>query len=261
MVSWLQNFTLQELITTIMAKAGKVKDQLVRELIRLKRKSCRSGLKSGDIHQVFLNSCTGFHNSGSTQSNNNTSGIDRASTGNGSVKSTNSRKTRRTWKRRLLASVITLVPVVIGILYLCHTSEYSWDDFVEDVRLAPCIIENNFFIMEMARPLAPCSMCKNLTEVPHYHLIDREVFLAKHAYTGRPVVISGATVNWTAMQTFSFNFFRDLYHRYPGSFDKLEDECQFFPYNTDFESLEEVFNMTDNQASMKEGEPTWYIGW
>ncbi|XP_072043549.1 bifunctional arginine demethylase and lysyl-hydroxylase JMJD6-like [Amphiura filiformis] len=243
-----------------MTKAAKVKEQLVRELIRLKRQSCRSGLKSGDVRQVFLNSCAGFQSGGSGRQSSDDQGTDLPSR-NGSANSSDTRNVRPIWRRRLVTFTFALIPVLLGVLYVCHRAEYDWEDFMNDVRETPCIIENNFFIMEMARPLAPCAMCKNLTKVPIYYLIDKEEFLNKHAYSGRPAIISGATANWTAMDKFSFHFFRDLYRKYPGSFDKIEDECQFFPYNTDFTSLEEAFNMSDDQAAMREGEAGWYIGW
>ena len=245
-----------------MAKAAKVQDQLVRELIRLKRKASRNGMKTEKVREVFLNSCNSTTTS--TSNNGNQELPNDAECANGEQNTSiefKSRKGRPKWKKRLLTITCAFIPVLLGILLICFEVGYGWEDFMHDVSETPCIIENNFFIMEMSRPLAPCNMCKNLIQVPKYNLIDKDEFLTKHAYTGRPAIISGATANWTAMNSFSFWFFRDLYRKYPGSFDKIEDECQFFPYNTDFTSLEEAFNMSDDQAAFKEGEAGWYIGW
>ena len=41
----------------------------------------------------------------------------------------------------------------------------------------------------------------------------------------------------------------------------VEHNCQFFPYKTDFHSLQEVFNMSDDRAQLKDGAEPWYIGW
>jgi len=38
-----------------------------------------------------------------------------------------------------------------------------------------------------------------------------------------------------------------------------EDECQFFPYRTEFISLEQALNMSKERSEWK-AEP-WYFGW
>lgn len=254
-----------------MAKSAKMQEQLTRELIRLKRKACRNGAHLKEVHQVYLNSCSNTGHAGSATNKSSAGLADNAVTGDGDAEESNKRVVgagatlekkltpKSSWKKRL---TITTIPVLIGILLgISYQVDYGWQDFVDAVRETPCIIDNNFFIMEMSRPLAPCTMCQNLTHVPHYDVIPKDKFLTEHAYSGRPAVISGATTNWTAMDNFSFWFFRDLYRKHPGSFDTVEEECQFFPYNTDFESLEDAFNMSDDQAAMKDGEKPWYFGW
>lgn len=57
------------------------------------------------------------------------------------------------------------------------------------------------------------------------------------------------------MNVFSFEFFRNLYRGYSVF------SCQFFPYKTEFKTLEEALNMSEARARFKEGEKPWYIGW
>ena len=37
--------------------------------------------------------------------------------------------------------------------------------------------------------------------------------------------------------------------------------CQFFPYRTNFDTLQDVFNMDPDRAAFKPGTEPWYIGW
>ena len=85
-------------------------------------------------------------------------------------------------------------------------------------------------------------------------MIKCHLKLTSFAYTGRPVVIVDGAANWTAMKEFSFSFFKDLYQR-------QRSNCQFFPYQTEFRNLHEVFNMSEDRAQLKSGTPPWYVGW
>lgn len=79
-------------------------------------------------------------------------------------------------------------------------------------------------------------------------------FANSYAYSGKPVVITDAMMNWTAPKVFSFSFLKTLYHG--------EDaNCQFFPYKTEFHSLQDVFDMSDSRATMAKGTKPWYVGW
>ncbi|CAB0000745.1 unnamed protein product [Nesidiocoris tenuis] len=61
--------------------------------------------------------------------------------------------------------------------------------------------------------------------------------------------------NWTAPSVFSFEFFRELY-----SDSTAQDQCQFFPYQTEFRSLWEVFQMSIERSRLTDGTDPWYIG-
>lgn len=75
-----------------------------------------------------------------------------------------------------------------------------------------------------------------------------------YAYTGRPVVVKDALVNWTAKDTFTYDFFGRLYDTY-GSAER-SDRCQFFPYKTEFHSLRQALSMSKERM-----DKPWYFGW
>lgn len=67
-------------------------------------------------------------------------------------------------------------------------------------------------------------------------------------------MITDAMINWTATETFSFSFFKSLY-------DGEDANCQFFPYKTEFKSLQDVFDMSASRSLLEEGTKPWYVGW
>ena len=81
--------------------------------------------------------------------------------------------------------------------------------------------------------------------------------MRRYAYSGRPVVITDATANWTATKHFSFDFFKELYQEQ----EHDQANCHFFPYKTEFRSLREVFDMDPNRANLQAGTKPWYVGW
>lgn len=76
----------------------------------------------------------------------------------------------------------------------------------------------------------------------------------RYAYSGRPVVVVDAAINWTATEVFSFPFFKSLY-------EGVDGNCQFFPYRTEFKSLREVFEMSAGRSLLEKGTEPWYVGW
>ena len=74
-------------------------------------------------------------------------------------------------------------------------------------------------------------------------------------------MITGATKNWTAPDVFSYDFFKRLYSKDSPALYGSGEKCQFFPYKTNFYSLHDVFQMSDDRAQLKDGTEPWYIGW
>lgn len=124
-----------------------------------------------------------------------------------------------------------------------------------------CALANNYFVMEMTRPVTDCDICRDVRGFVVLENPSKEEF-ARYAYTGQPVVVRGATDHWSALKTFSFDFFREIYTRIPDAYESVENECQFFPFRTDFRRLSEVFAMPEERVRMTgvESKP-WYIGW
>lgn len=156
---------------------------------------------------------------------------------------------------------VFVVILVIGII--SSISVYNKDSITAfvDIQSWQCIVDNNALVSELTRPLVSCDFCSFLDSVPTEFLVSAEDFRGKYAYTSVPVLIKNATGNWTAMSNFSFQFFKILYTETEGALASVDEECQFFRYNTDFDNLTQVFNMSDARANLTEGEKTWYIGW
>ncbi|XP_013787260.1 uncharacterized protein LOC106471216 [Limulus polyphemus] len=114
----------------------------------------------------------------------------------------------------------------------------------------PALVQNAFM------PPVDCNICRNLTRVEKISKITPLEFESRFAYKGVPVVITDAMTNWTAPEVFNFTFFKSLY-----SFEGLQHECQFFPYQTEFKNLSEVFTMNMERALMLDKSNPWYVGW
>lgn len=104
-----------------------------------------------------------------------------------------------------------------------------------------------------------CQLCANVDQVDRVKNISPTDFEELYASKGRPVVVTDGTAQWSAIDTFSFDFFKALYRN--TSDGDSRTECQFFPYKTEFRSLEEALNMSDERARLDANTKPWYIGW
>lgn len=162
-----------------------------------------------------------------------------------------------------------------------------------DLTQESCAVVPPDFFNSIMRPIDNCDMCIDVTEIKRVSNISKEEFLEKYAYTGIPVVITDALVNWTAMTKLNFKFLKELYLKSDdvsyrkrqshidihenseespiiNTFNSIvetdeqrqgfkKDTCQFFPYKTKFKNLRQVFDM-DVDESNKWPKP-WYVGW
>ncbi|EZA62728.1 hypothetical protein DMN91_006754 [Ooceraea biroi] len=120
-----------------------------------------------------------------------------------------------------------------------------------------CLITTPSVMQKVFRPPESCSICRDVQQVDKLAAVDPAIFEQRYAYSGEPVVITDAMMNWTAPEVFSFAFFKKLYHG-----EKMSSgHCQFFPYKTEFQSLQDVFEISDDRASMEKGAKPWYVGW
>ena len=154
-------------------------------------------------------------------------------------------------RRRFVQSLCSLLVLIIAIYVK------RWDHLMS----SRCAIANNYFVMEMTRPPTDCSICRNVNS---FVILDRptKAEFARHAYTGHPILVRGSTDHWSARNTFSFDFFRRIYTEIPDAYESVENECQFFPFKTEFSRLSEVFSMPEERVRMSgHNWKTWYIGW
>lgn len=160
-----------------------------------------------------------------------------------------------------LSIAVGAIAILWCILFGFKSPLTMRNEISESFNKSACFIDHSEASLEFVRPVTNCAaMCEGLTEVPRFDSITRDEFLKDFAYTGRPLVVTGATRNWTAMDVFNFNYFKKLYNKYEDAYDVQEQgSCQFFAYKTDFGSLEDVFLMSKRRAALK-GKP-WYIGW
>ncbi|XP_043466764.1 uncharacterized protein LOC122501402 [Leptopilina heterotoma] len=136
----------------------------------------------------------------------------------------------------------------------CWIIYYSFNRYITTIKYDRCLKEQPAFAQKYFRPPVDCSMCHDIQQVERVSNLDPIAFEERFAYTGRPVVIIDGAANWTAMNVFSFEFFKNLYQEQRVS-------CQFFPYQTEFHNLRDVFNMSAERALLKSGTQPWYVGW
>ena len=120
------------------------------------------------------------------------------------------------------------------------------------------------------RPPEACDYCKDIDSVPRLSNLHPDEFEAEFAYSGRPVVVTDATTNWTALEVaskyikscskniskilikvFNFWYFKNVYEMQDQRKKTLK--CQFFPYKTAFKNLFEAFNMKKERAEYESG--------
>eukprot|EP00058_Branchiostoma_floridae_P004667 XP_002590155.1 hypothetical protein BRAFLDRAFT_90890 [Branchiostoma floridae] len=203
-------------------------ENLVQEFIKLKQDAKKKGLNNAEVREIFLG--------------------------------------RRKESKR---AAIWVIRAVVGVLFPCllavglqlHQEGFDLESMMESITYPQCAVDFPFLLGEMTRPIADCSMCKGIQSAPVLEDISKEEFLQKYAYSGIPLLVKGATKSWTAMETFNYEYLKDLYESTEGALEAVENDCQFFPYNTDFGSLEEAFNMSAARSELREGEESWYFGW
>lgn len=171
---------------------------------------------------------------------------------------------------RALVYVLISAFILPTVLYVSYKSLHeetrqrimkTFADKVLDIDLQKemCLIPSFEFYLDLFRPPVDCSVCENVETVDSVTGLSKEEFLKKYAYTSRPVIIRNGCKNWTASSHFNFEFFKSIYPSNSPALQSVDRDCQFFPYRTKFESLGEVFNMSESMSKMK-GDP-WYIGW
>ncbi|XP_017782184.1 PREDICTED: bifunctional arginine demethylase and lysyl-hydroxylase JMJD6 [Nicrophorus vespilloides] len=120
-----------------------------------------------------------------------------------------------------------------------------------------CVLDMPIDASKAFREVVDCGICKNLGGVDKVMNISPSDFEERYVAKARPVVVLDGTRGWSAVDNFDFSFFKKLYSSYP----KRKQECQFFPYKTEFESLREALNMSEDRSRLEPKTTPWYIGW
>lgn len=105
-----------------------------------------------------------------------------------------------------------------------------------------------------------CDICFNVNEVDKVGNISAMEFFEKYSKVAKPLVVKDGAITWAALKLFDFDFFKNLYQSVDTKKNSRRN-CQFFPYKTEFKSLEEVFEMKGERSKLAPGEKSWYIGW
>ena len=149
------------------------------------------------------------------------------------------------------AFVLLLLSISIRMLWS------AWPCLHLSLGTKPCLVPNNFALMEATRPLSSCDICSVPLPV-RLQRHDRAAFAA-HAYRGRPVLVSGATETWPARRRVDLAFLRQLYARVGANASAVaEDGCQFLAFRSPLESLQQVL---EGRVEAAADGPPWYIGW
>ena len=122
-----------------------------------------------------------------------------------------------------------------------------------------CLVPTTETFLDMFRPPQDCSFCEGIHHEDRIANLSAEEFKEKYAYSGRVTVVTDGTKNWTASKYFSLGFFKKVYSKGSPALESSSKDCQFFRYNTDFNTLQEVFDMPRKMRKM-EGK-SWYVGW
>ncbi|XP_076459673.1 uncharacterized protein LOC143292892 [Babylonia areolata] len=126
---------------------------------------------------------------------------------------------------------------------------------------SPCMVKKCKIGNEIFRPRVNCSMCRDIFHATEAWNLSAEEFQEKYAFSIRPVLVKEAISNWTAMSHFSFKFFQKLYRETSGSLESVKMDQMFYPYETEFVSLADALNMSDERGAYLPGQKPWYFGW
>lgn len=145
---------------------------------------------------------------------------------------------------------------VLLILFLLPWILFVLNNFMS----ARCLVPSNYLIWEATRPLANCAYCENVTKPIVLYNVTRHEF-NKYAYSTGPIIVKNAIKSWRATKEFNYKMFKRLYEETGGSYESLDDGCQFLNFKTDLFSLKEVFNMPEERVKNEPGQKPWYVGW
>ena len=160
-----------------------------------------------------------------------------------------------------------LSPYLIGYIIIISNRNFSLQASLDGVLAEECMVKNSKSAPLILSPPNNCGkICQGMNEVSTYEIgeMTRQEFLTYFAYSGRPVLIQNAAKNWPGNEIFNFDFFKQLflphYEAIPHSYSVQDmskekwrqvNDCQFLPFNTEFGSIFEFFNMSVARSSLQ----------
>lgn len=155
--------------------------------------------------------------------------------------------------------------VLILLLPLLYTLVFDYSlglDFLlrHYMQESRCVLPNNYLVWEFTRPVSNCDFCRGVDSALVLGNLSRDEF-QPYAYSSKPMIVRGAASHWLAAKVFSLQFFRSVYDSIPGAYESIDEDGQFLHFRSDFNSLREVFDMSERRAMNLPGEEPWYIGW
>jgi len=130
---------------------------------------------------------------------------------------------------------------------------------IKDVDNDECAVPAGEGISDYFRPPVDCNLCKDVKGLTVVDNITPEEFHKNFSFTMKPLLVKGGQKDWNAKNVFSLDYFRSIYPKKSQALERVQSDCQFFPYKTNFNSLGEVLQMSKEREEGK-GKP-WYIGW
>lgn len=126
--------------------------------------------------------------------------------------------------------------------------------------LFQCLLDMPRDAPKLFRKPEQCDICESFTQVDKITNVSPNFLLENYINRFKPVVVSDGALNWPAKSLFTFDFFKSLFETVELRSGK-DKNCQFFPYETEFTSVKEVFNMSADRIRGNSGEKPWYVGW
>ncbi|EFX70218.1 hypothetical protein DAPPUDRAFT_300533 [Daphnia pulex] len=157
------------------------------------------------------------------------------------------------WRIILQTFIYSFVVAAVAIILNFEIQQQLWIYLTE----TSCLLKNNYILMEVSRPISECAICEHVTgpEILYNPTISE---FTEIAYASKPLIIKGGAKHWPAIENFSFEFLVRLYDESGlEAYQSVEEECQFLPFKSNFQSLHEALHM--NISVQPEGQ--WYIGW
>lgn len=121
-----------------------------------------------------------------------------------------------------------------------------------------CLIQMPYSTFAAFRPPVNCDECANVEGVHRVTKLSHDEFLERYAFSMQPVIVTDGQTGWTAKDSFSFEFFREVYSEGSRALERATD-CQFFPYESEFRNLSAMLNMSRDRVDGTER--PWYVGW